>query len=79
MKRVSGVYQSGRLLAVLREARHNEGMPDITSLVVPYSYSTWMLIVTYVLQVFACSLPIFKVNPIKPYILSSCRTMSSWP
>ena len=49
----------------LREAWQNKGMPEITSLVVPYSYSTCMSIVTYLLQVFAGSSPIFKVNSIK--------------
>lgn len=49
----------------LKEARQSKGMPEITSLVVPYSYSTCMSIVTYLLQVFAGSTPIFKVNSVK--------------
>src|SRR5262245_15058484 len=44
---------------VLREARQNKSMPEITSLVVPYTYSTIMSIVTYHLQVFAGADPIF--------------------
>ena len=49
----------------LKEARQNKGMPEITSLVVPYSYSTVMSVVTYLLQVFAGSNPIFRVNSVK--------------
>ena len=51
---------------ILREARQNKSMPEITSLVVPYTYSTLMAIVTYHLQVFAGADPIFKVNAVKP-------------
>lgn len=51
---------------ILREARQSKSMPEITSLVVPYTYSTIMSIVTYHLQVFAGADPIFKVNAVKP-------------
>lgn len=50
---------------ILREARQNKAMPEITSLVVPYTYSTIMSIVTYLLQVFAGADPIFRVNATK--------------
>lgn len=50
---------------ILKEVRQNKSMPEITSLVIPYSYSTIMAIVTYHLQVFAGADPIFRVNAIK--------------
>jgi hypothetical protein len=50
---------------ILKSAKQSRSMPEITSLVIPYSYSTIMAIVTYLLQVFAGSDPIFRVNATK--------------
>jgi hypothetical protein len=50
---------------ILKSARNSRSMPEITSLVIPYSYSTIMAVVTYLLQVFAGSDPIFRVNATK--------------
>ena len=50
---------------LLRQIRQSKSMPEITSLVIPYSYSTIMSIVTYLLQVFAGQEPIFRVNATK--------------
>lgn len=47
---------------ILKNVRQTKSMPEITSLVIPYTYSTTMSIVTYLLQVFAGSDPIFRIN-----------------
>lgn len=47
---------------ILKSTTAARGMPEITSLVIPYTYSTIMSIVTYLLQVFAGRDPIFQVD-----------------
>lgn len=50
---------------ILKEARGKKGMPELNSLVIPYTYSTIMSIVTYLLQVFAGRDPMFQVDTLR--------------
>lgn len=50
---------------ILKQTKVAKGMPQITSLVIPYSYSTIMSIVTYLLQTYAGRDPIFQLTATK--------------